>query len=344
VPSDESPPQRDGAPNEADLAAPSDAEGRIDFDGALGNADGAGYGVDRAGYGVDGEWSMVPSGFATARDGVQVAYYELGGKGRPLVLVHATGFCGPVLAPLGARLTDTYRCVIIDLRAHGRSGFPSDGDLDWHGFAADVLAVVDELRLEEPVAFGHSCGGAAILLAEQDRPGTFRALYCFEPVVFPGEGLTSRRAEGNPLSVVALRRRTSFASRDNALGHYAGKPPFDAFSAAVLAAYVDNGFSKSSNGALHIRCRPEAEAQIYALSLAHDGFARLGEVGCPVTLACGRYSDSFNEELLSVVGRRIRLGHVVVLPGVGHFGPLEQPSHVASSIRARIPPSDTTRT
>ena len=37
-------------------------------------------------------------GIPTAPDGVEVAYYDLGGSGPVLLLAHATGFCGAVLA------------------------------------------------------------------------------------------------------------------------------------------------------------------------------------------------------------------------------------------------------
>ena len=47
--------------------------------------------------------------------------------------------------------------------------------MDWDGFADDVLAVVDAWgRSTDLVAVGHSKGGAALLLAEQRRPGHLR--------------------------------------------------------------------------------------------------------------------------------------------------------------------------
>ena len=65
-----------------------------------------------------------PAAAVTTPDGVAVAYYDFGGNGPPLLLAHATGFCGPVLAPLAARLRARFHCVALDLRAHGASDRP----------------------------------------------------------------------------------------------------------------------------------------------------------------------------------------------------------------------------
>jgi pimeloyl-ACP methyl ester carboxylesterase len=275
------------------------------------------------------------SGRATTADGVPIAYYELGGAGVPLVLAHATGFCGPVLAPLAAPLATEFRCIALDERAHGASGAPPDGNLDWHGFAADVLAVVDHLGLEHARGFGHSCGGAALLLAEQARPGTFDALYCYEPVIFPGEVPLAPALEGNPLSAGALRRRAVFATRRDALANFCSKPPFDRLDPEVLDAYIDNGFV-AAGGSITLRCRREHEALVYAHGFSHDASARLAEIACPVTLSCGADTDAFGPDFLALFAARLTSPTTVVLPGLGHFGPLEDPAVVAASVRAAL--------
>ena len=192
--------------------------------------------------------ALQPSGRATTADGIGIAYYDLGGSGPLLLLAHATGFCGAVLAPMAGHLTDRFRCIGFDMRGHGASDRPPGDDFDWHGFAADILGVVDHLGLERPSGFGHSCGGAALLLAEEARPGTFGGLYCFEPIVFPSDTPLSPTVDGNPLAAGALRRRESFGSREEALANFSCKAPFDQLHPEALAAYVDNGFEPVRTG------------------------------------------------------------------------------------------------
>lgn len=275
--------------------------------------------------------ALSPTGRVAVPDGPDVAYYELGGEGPPLVLVHATGFCAAVLSPMARPLAAGFRCLAIDQRAHGASGPPPSGDFAWAGFADDVLALVDHLGLEQAVGFGHSCGGAALLLAEEDRPGTFAGLYCYEPVVYPGDVPLAPSLESNPLAAGALRRRSHFPDRASALANFAAKAPLDVLDPAVLAAYVDNGFEPDPDGGIRLRCRPDHEAQVYAHGFAHDAYARLEDVRCPVTLACGEHTDAFGPAFIELFSTRLERGEQVVLPGLGHFGPLQDPLAVAAS-------------
>lgn len=277
---------------------------------------------------------LAPSGVAPTPDGLSVAYYELGGEGPPLLLAHATGFCAAVLAPMAASLATRYRCIALDERGHGASTAPAGG-FAWGGFATDVLAVVDHLGLERPLAFGHSCGGAALLLAEERRPGTFAGLYCFEPVVYPGDVPLAPTLD-NPLSQGALRRRQRFAGRDEALANFGAKAPFDTLHPDVLAAYVDNGFGPGPDGGIVLRCRREHEAEVYAHGLAHDAYGGLRRVRCPVTLACGERTDAFGPDFLALFVTRLADAEQLVLPSIGHFGPLEDPAAVAASVAGSL--------
>jgi pimeloyl-ACP methyl ester carboxylesterase len=266
----------------------------------------------------------------TARDGTEVAVHQLGGTGPPLVLAHATGFCGPVLGPLAAELSADFTCFALDLRGHGSSGLPRDLTFDWAGFALDVEAVVEGLRLERPVGFGHSCGGAALLLAEQGHRGLFEGLFCFEPVVLPPE--PSQHEGHNSLAIAARRRREAFPSREAAYANFASKPPFASFDPRALGAYVEHGFCEAGEGGVRLSCRREHEAAMFEMSRHHDAFQHLGEVGCPVTVACGSESTTMGPPTCASIASRLPLGRLEVLPGMGHLAPLEHPAVVADSV------------
>lgn len=264
-----------------------------------------------------------------SRDGVELAVHDLGGDGPPLLIAHATGFLAAVYRPMAERLGDRFRCWGIDFRSHGDSA--KADDLTWPRMAEDALAVVDALGLERPFAFGHSMGGAALTLAELDRPGTFRALYLYEPVLVPLGTFPQGDGDDNPMSAAARRRRPGFPSRDAAYENYAAKPPLNVLHPEALRAYVDDGFADIGDVVV-LKCTPDDEAETFRGGGRHNGFDRLGELTLPVTVAQGAVPDPGPGMLAPSQAAAIPGGRHVVLDGLGHFGPVQDPDAVAASV------------
>jgi pimeloyl-ACP methyl ester carboxylesterase len=265
-------------------------------------------------------------------DGVKLAVHDLGGDGPPLLMAHATGFCGPVLAPLAVLLRPTFHCWTYDARGHGDTETPAGLDWNWSRFADDALAVVDGLGLEQPYGFGHSSGGAALLDAEARRPGTFRALWCYEPIVWP-EITEELKASRRPLISGALKRRDLFPSRQEAYDNFASKPPLESLDAKALRAYVDCGFGPDQEG-VRLKCPPFVEAAIYRQGLVHDGFSRLQRVRCPVTVGWGERSLAMDRSVPQAQVDELPHAVLATFADLGHFGPLEGLASVASSVAA----------
>ena len=181
---------------------------------------------------------------------------------------------------------------------------------------------------------GHSKGGAALLLAEQARPGTFASLWLYEPVVMPPEMATGPNPD-NPLSTGARRRRATFPSRDDAYANFASKPPFSTLDPTALRAYVDHGFADDPEGGVRLKCDPLHEADVYAHGSAHQAFAGLDAVRCPVTVAMGG-EDLPPGDLAPAIAAALPRGRLERFEGLGHFGPLEDPARVAAAIVADL--------
>lgn len=272
-----------------------------------------------------------------AARGARVAAYDLGGRGDPLLFAHATGFHAHAWLPVVEHLRDRFRCYAFDQRGHGASPSPASGDLDWRHMGDDARAVADALGLAQPGGVGHSAGGALLLCAEQDHPGSWGALWLFEPVVpdWP-KPVPGTEGPGNPMAEGARRRRPRFDSRQAAYDNFASKPPFQSFTPAALWAYVDHGFVEDSSGGVTLACRREDEAATYAGAARHGAWDRLAEVHIPVRVACGAAGEGLPAELASRVADRLPQGSLEPMAGVGHFAPFEDPARVAASIRAAL--------
>ena len=284
--------------------------------------------------------------FVEGVDGLRLATWELGApvrSGSTLLVAHATGFHGRCYRAMAAALSDRLRIVAFDCRGHGQSEAPPlDADdrgrvpgMSWSRFADDALAVVDGLGLDRLVGFGHSSGGAALLLAEQQRPGTFSAIYTYEPVVAAPEVWQGMGSAGDR-PAAARRRRAVFASRAAALENFSSKPPLSTLRGDVLVDYVDGGFVDLPDGTVGLRCDPEVEAATYGMAVHNDAWDRLPEVACPVVVACGGLRADFGRRLAAAVADRVPHGRIEEHPALGHLGPLEQPEEVGAAVAAAV--------
>jgi pimeloyl-ACP methyl ester carboxylesterase len=266
----------------------------------------------------------------TSADGVEIAAYEFGGTGPPLLLAHATGFCATMYRPLGMELVDRFRVVALDFRGHGRSARPDNDDFGWDRMAEDVLAVIE--RVGSPTAgFGHSMGGAALLMAEERRPGTFRSLFLFEPIVFPDD--FEPTAPGL-MADLARSRRSTFPSRADALARYASRPPLNTMRIEVLNAYVTDGFVGLPDGSVRLACLPDDEARTFE-SETKVHASNVADVATPVAVAVGHDEEGPNPARLGR-GLVAALPHAELVhrPELGHLGPFQDPVHVAEDVRA----------
>jgi pimeloyl-ACP methyl ester carboxylesterase len=277
--------------------------------------------------GEDALMQQVPSS-----DGVTIAVHDLGGRGPSLLCAHATGFHGHCWEPMARALAGRYHSFAIDYRAHGHSTRPNNG-MGWSGMCDDTLAVVDALRLEGSYATGHSMGGAALLLAELHRPGTFKAIALFEPIAVPG-GPIERPPDAPNLAEGARRRRAVFPSKQAALENYASKPPLNEVHPDALAAYVEWGFKDLPDGTVTLRCRPDDEADTFEAAPNEPLWERLGEVGCPVLVLSGEVLPFGPSTWAKAMADAMPNGHYEQHDELGHFGPMEAPELIAGRLAA----------
>ncbi|MEM0550025.1 MULTISPECIES: alpha/beta fold hydrolase [Aeromonas] len=107
------------------------------------------------------------------------------GQGPAVILIH--GLFGSLdnLGLLARALGEHYRVISVDLRNHGTS-FRSD-DMSYPAQAADILALMDHLGLDQAAIVGHSMGGKVGMQLAKLAPARVSRLVVADmaPVAYP---------------------------------------------------------------------------------------------------------------------------------------------------------------
>lgn len=109
-----------------------------------------------------------PTGHVASGDGTSIAYYDYGGDGPAVVLVHGITENASAWHPVAVELAKSNRVISLDLRGHGASGSASTYDLG--AMAGDVGAVIEESHISAPHLVGHSLGGVVVSAAGAAYP------------------------------------------------------------------------------------------------------------------------------------------------------------------------------
>lgn len=132
---------------------------------------------------------------ARSADGVVIRYDARGSGDPAIVLVH--GWTNPrgIWGEHVHTLARAHRVVALDLAGHGESGADrSDWTVD--AFGDDVVAVVDDLGLEQVVLVGFSMGGAVALEAAERLGDRVLGIVFVDTFQDPERRLSDEEAEG----------------------------------------------------------------------------------------------------------------------------------------------------
>ena len=106
--------------------------------------------------------------FVTVDSSVKLEVLDWGGSGRPVLFVgcYLTGHVYDDIAP---KLTDRFHVYAVTRRGIGASDRPTTG-YDPQRRTADILEVIDALKMQKPILVGNSCGGAILHSLGADHP------------------------------------------------------------------------------------------------------------------------------------------------------------------------------
>ena len=100
-------------------------------------------------------------------------YYEIHGKGEPLLLLHGGLGSIDMFGPVLPALAKTRKVIAVDLHGHGRTAL---GDRPWtlQAMGDDMAAIVKKLGHEQVDVLGYSMGGGVAFRMAAQQPQSVR--------------------------------------------------------------------------------------------------------------------------------------------------------------------------
>lgn len=109
-------------------------------------------------------------------------YFDDGGTGSaPVIFIHSLAGNTQQWSAQLNHVRTTRRAIALDLRGHGQSLSPADGDYGIDSMAQDVQIVVEQLGLERFILVGHSMGGSVAVAYAGAYPERVTGLLLVDP-------------------------------------------------------------------------------------------------------------------------------------------------------------------
>lgn len=241
-------------------------------------------------------------------------YFEEAGQGIPLICLHTAGSDGRQYRHLlnDPQVTDRFRVIAFDLPWHGKSSPPPGFETEVYELTTDryvsvVMAMVDALKLDDPVVMGCSIGGRAVLHLALRHGERFRAAIGLQSALYAED-----RSLGDKAPDMALHRPDIHGGK-SAGASMAGmiapqSPPAERWE--TMWHYMQGGPGVFM-GDLHY---------YFTDGDLRNGLAEpLRESPCPLYLLSGEYDASATPDMGRELAELIGAEFFQVMKGVGHF-------------------------
>jgi pimeloyl-ACP methyl ester carboxylesterase len=255
--------------------------------------------------------------------------YLQAGSGEPVVCIHGLGATKGSFLPTVAALADEYRVIALDLPGFGDSDKPIGAPYNAAYFADSVMALLDELGIDNAHAIGNSMGGRVALELGFEHHDRIHKLALLAPSL---AWLRERRWAG-PLRLVRP---------ELGLFHLAPRPIVDGVVRRLIPGADDGWTAAGVDEFLRAYLQPRGRAAFYAaarniyLEEPHgpNGFwTRLAALECESLFVWGR-----NDRLVPISFAR----HVEdALPHArhveldcGHVPQVERPDETHRAVRS----------
>ncbi len=236
-------------------------------------------------------------------------YYEIAGKGSPLVLIHGFLLDTRMWDDQFAPFEQHYRVIRYDARGFGKSALPTE---EAYSPADDLKALLDYLSITQAHIVGLSMGGGIGMDFAITYPEMTRTLSVADPLP---NGYMSPEL-GQSLTPIVERASTAGGNAANELllDHIIFAPAREHLevSARLKQMLIENP------GWHWVNDDPNRVLEPPVMS-------RLHEIAVPTLIIHGERDMATFHEITTIMQQTVPNAQMVILPGVGHMSNMEAP-------------------
>lgn len=247
-------------------------------------------------------------------NGINIHYIRTGGDKPPLVLLHGLMLNGACWSALAQELEENYDVIMPDARGHGGSSAPNQGYC-YDNLAADVVGLIDKLRLTTPVLLGHSMGGMTAAVLASRYPKQLRGVILVDPTFLTPQ----RQREVLESNLANQHRQILNRPREDYLAEirvrHTHRPR------EVIELFAEARFQTSIH-AFEILSPPNPDYVQLIHSLDVPSLLVIGEIGSVVSIEVAEELTRLNKHLKTIQ-----------IEEAGHAVPYDQPERFSEVVK-----------
>jgi esterase len=233
---------------------------------------------------------------------VSIFYRAFGTRGAtPILLMHGANYFDSYdwIGVAEALATDR-EVATFDKRGFGDSGWSPSKDYSVDANMGDMLAVIGELKWDQPIIVGHSASGRLSISFAANFPEKISRLVIVDSGLAREEGGAAGRSPiGNPPLV--------FETVETAMAHFAklSNPPrisHDRERAQQALVKVEKGYMLKRDPDFQ-NTKAQGEGTNLPQRPARDVWQELAAVKCPTMIVRGTRSDRYTPEIIERISR-----------------------------------------
>lgn len=259
----------------------------------------------------------------TKSNGIEI-YYEIAGEGEPLVLISGLGYPLWQWHKMVPYLSQAFKVITFDNRGVGQTDKPA-GPYTASMLAADTVGLLDALGIEKAILMGHSMGGFIAQAFALSYPARVNKLV-LASTNFGGPHHIPITPEAMAVLIDMksdpVTRFKNGLTVSTAPGYSENHPEMiQAWLEWRIANPVDVA-GYQAQMAIGLGLLPEAA------SFEH----KLNQVSAPTLILFGAHDKVVPPANADLLASKLSKSQVIILPGGGHFFPIEIPEMAADAV------------